>query len=95
MAKAMKEEEKTLTVEEAGRRYFKISRQSAYSAVKKGDIPSIRIGGLLRVPVAAMERLMLEAGTKKEVAEQKKRRPFSGAALNQRPVRNTQPKGTI
>jgi excisionase family DNA binding protein len=61
-----KQLEKTPTVEEAGKRYFGISRHSAYAAVQRGDIPSVRIGRLLRVPVAAMERLMLEAGSSKE-----------------------------
>jgi excisionase family DNA binding protein len=55
-----KQDEKTLTVEEAGRRYFGISRAGAYRAVANGDMPSIRIGHLLRVPVAAMEKMMLE-----------------------------------
>jgi excisionase family DNA binding protein len=68
MGKVMNEE-KTLSVEEAGQRYFGISRPNAYAAVKRGEIPVIRIGRLLKVPVAAMERLMLEAGTKKVTAE--------------------------
>lgn len=51
---------KTLTVEEAGARYFGLCRQSSYAAVKRGDIPSIRIGRVLRVPVAALERMMME-----------------------------------
>ncbi|MGM4870680.1 helix-turn-helix domain-containing protein [Bradyrhizobium sp. 956_D2_N1_5] len=51
---------KTLTVEEAGSRYFGLCRQSSYAAVKRGDIPSIRIGRVLRVPVAALERMMQE-----------------------------------
>jgi hypothetical protein len=59
-------DEKTLTVEEAGKRYFGISRTSAFLAAKNGDIPTIRIGKLLRVPVAALERMMLEAGSSKK-----------------------------
>jgi Helix-turn-helix domain len=50
---------KTLTVEEAGRIYFGLCKRSAYAAVARGDIPVIRIGRLLRVPVAAMEQMML------------------------------------
>ncbi|RXH15235.1 helix-turn-helix domain-containing protein [Bradyrhizobium guangzhouense] len=49
---------KTLTVEQAGRDYFGLSRASSYAAVKRGDIPVIKIGRLLRVPVAALEAMM-------------------------------------
>ncbi|HWZ38259.1 MAG TPA: excisionase family DNA-binding protein [Bradyrhizobium sp.] len=61
--------EKTITVEEAGRRYFGISGPTSYAAVKRGEIPVIRIGRLLKVPVAAMEELMLQPGSKKAAAE--------------------------
>jgi hypothetical protein len=54
--------EKTLTVPEAGRRYFNLGRNASYSAARRGDIPTIRIGKLLRVPVAALERKLEEAG---------------------------------
>ena len=47
---------KTLTVPEAGRRYFDLGRNASYEAARRGDIPTIRIGRLLRVPVVAMER---------------------------------------
>ena len=67
MGEVVKEEEKTISVQEAGERYFGISGPTAYAAVKRGEIPVIRIGRLLRVPVAAMEELMLR-GSKKEVA---------------------------
>jgi len=43
---------KTLTVEEAGERYFGLCRASSYAAVKRGEIPVIKIGRLLRVPVS-------------------------------------------
>jgi hypothetical protein len=49
-------EPKTLTVPEAGRRYFDLSRNASYEAARRGDIPTIKIGRLLRVPVMAMER---------------------------------------
>jgi hypothetical protein len=49
-------ERKTIGVEEAGREYFGLSRGGSYDAAKRGDIPTIRIGRLLRVPVAALER---------------------------------------
>jgi helix-turn-helix protein len=54
----------TLTVPEAGRRYFGLSRQSSYGAAQRGDLPTIRIGRLLRVPVRALERMLDCAGSK-------------------------------
>jgi hypothetical protein len=57
----MSEEEQapiTLSVPEAGRRYFGLCRNAAYEAAARGDIPTIRIGRLLRVPVRALERML-------------------------------------
>lgn len=54
---------KTITVPEAGRRYFGLSRGGAYAAARAGTIPTIRVGRLLKVPVAAMERLLENAGS--------------------------------
>lgn len=51
---------KTLSVPEAGRRYFGLSRNASYEAAHRGDIPTIRIGRLLRVPVIALERKLEE-----------------------------------
>jgi hypothetical protein len=51
-----KEDAKTLSVPEAGRRYFGLSKNGSYEAAKRGDIPTIQVGRLLRVSVAAMER---------------------------------------
>jgi hypothetical protein len=48
----------TLSVPEAGRKYFGLSRNAAYAAAERGDIPTIRIGKLLRVPVRQLERLL-------------------------------------
>ena len=47
---------RTLSVPEAGKRYFGISRNAAYRAAERGDIPVIRVGKLLRVPVIQMEK---------------------------------------
>jgi hypothetical protein len=44
------EAEKTISVPEAGRRYFDLCRGASYEAARRGDIPTIRIGRLLRVP---------------------------------------------
>jgi hypothetical protein len=51
-------EPKTMTVPEAGRVYFGLGRGASYEAAKRGDIPTIRIGRLLRVPVVALERML-------------------------------------
>jgi Helix-turn-helix domain len=48
----------TMTVPEAGKRYFGLSRASAYDAAARGDLPTIRIGRRLRVPVRALERML-------------------------------------
>ena len=47
----------TLTVEEAAAT-LGISRAFAYEAVRRGDIPSIRIGRRVLVPHAALNRLL-------------------------------------
>jgi excisionase family DNA binding protein len=41
-----------------------LTRNASYDAAKRGDIPTIRIGKLLRVPKAAFHKLLEEAGTK-------------------------------
>jgi hypothetical protein len=53
---------KTMTVPEAGKEYFDLGRNASYEAARRGDIPTIRIGRLLRVPVVALERKLEEAG---------------------------------
>jgi excisionase family DNA binding protein len=47
----------TLTVEEVAAT-LGISRAFAYEAVRRGEIPSIRIGRRVLVPRAALERLI-------------------------------------
>jgi Helix-turn-helix domain len=54
----------TLSVPEAGAKYFGLSRNGSYDAAERGDLPTIRIGKLLRVPVRAMERMLDEATSK-------------------------------
>jgi hypothetical protein len=54
----------TTTVPEAGRKYFDLSRGASYEAAKRGDIPTIKIGRLLRVPVRALEAMLDNAGQK-------------------------------
>lgn len=51
---------KTVSVPEAGK-WLGIGRNAAYEAARRGEIPTIRIGRLLRVPVVALERKLEEA----------------------------------
>ncbi len=53
---------KTMSVPEAGDIYYELGRNASYEAARRGDIPTIRVGRLLRVPVAAMERIVGQAG---------------------------------
>jgi hypothetical protein len=46
---------KTLSVPQAGRTYFDLGRNASYEAARRGDIPTIKVGRLLRVPVVMME----------------------------------------
>lgn len=57
----------TIGVPEAGKRYFGLSRNAAYAAAERGEIPTIKIGRLLKVPVRALEQ-MLESPRKTEAA---------------------------
>lgn len=49
---------KTMSIPEAGALYFGLSRNGSYQAAERGEIPTIRVGRKLRVPVVAMERLL-------------------------------------
>ena len=44
----------TISVPDAGALFFGLARNAAYEAAKKGDIPTIRIGGRIVVPVAPL-----------------------------------------
>jgi hypothetical protein len=52
----------TISVPEAGRKYFGLSRNGSYEAAERGEIPVIKIGRLLRVPVRALEAMLDRAG---------------------------------
>jgi hypothetical protein len=52
----------TMSVPEAGKKYYDLSRDASYAAAQRGDIPTIRVGRLLRVPIAAMDRKLESAG---------------------------------
>jgi len=47
---------RSISVPTAGKVYLGIGRNASYQAAKNGDIPTIKVGHLLRVPIAAMER---------------------------------------
>jgi hypothetical protein len=54
---------RTMSVPEAGRIYYGLSRAASYDAAARGDIPTIRVGNkTLRVPIAAMERRLAAVG---------------------------------
>jgi hypothetical protein len=44
---------------------FDLGRNASYEAARRGDIPTIRIGRLLRVPVVALERKLEQTGTER------------------------------
>jgi len=53
----MEMERQTLTVTEAAQA-LGVSRNKAYEAAKRGEIPTIKIGGRILVPRAALERML-------------------------------------
>jgi hypothetical protein len=55
------EKTKTMSVPKAGRWYFDLSPNGSYAAAKRGDLITIRVGRLLRVPIAAMDRKLEQA----------------------------------
>ena len=54
----------TLTVDEAAV-LLGIGRSLAYEAVARGEIPSIRVGRRYLVPVAALDKLLAEASSRR------------------------------
>jgi excisionase family DNA binding protein len=59
--KEKSEESAVMTVPEAGAK-LGLSRQGAYNAAARGDLPVLRFGKLMRVPKAAIERMLEGAG---------------------------------
>lgn len=56
-----KSERRTVTVEQAGR-ILGIGRSSAFEACRRGEIPTLRIGKRLLVPIAALEKMLSGVG---------------------------------
>jgi hypothetical protein len=52
----MEEKRPTMPVPAAGRKYYGLGRNASYAAAKRGDIPTITIGGRIFAVVPAIER---------------------------------------
>ena len=52
---------RTISVPEAGKNYYGLSRGASYQAADRGEIPTVRVGRLRRVPIAAMEKKLADA----------------------------------
>ncbi|MCK1679549.1 DNA-binding protein [Bradyrhizobium sp. 147] len=46
----------TADVPDVGRICYDLSRNASYAAAQKGDIPTIKVGGRLKVPTAILRR---------------------------------------
>lgn len=60
---------KTLSVPAAGKKFFNLGRNASYDAARRGQIPTIRIGGRIFVPVAPLERMIDQAGVRETQPE--------------------------
>ena len=56
----MDDRELTISVPEAGRR-LGLAKNASYEAARRGELPVLRFGRKLRVPIIALERLLSEA----------------------------------
>jgi excisionase family DNA binding protein len=56
------EARKTMSVPEAGK-HLGLGKNGAYAAAARGEIPVIKIGSRLRVPVVAFERMLADGGS--------------------------------
>jgi len=52
----------TLSVPEAGKRYYGLGRNGSYAAAARGDLPTVTVGRMVRVPVKVIERMLDQAG---------------------------------
>ena len=57
---ARKDTRLVMSVSEAAQR-LEISRDSAYKAVRSGELPVVKIGASLRVPTVVVERMIANA----------------------------------
>ena len=59
----MDSDTKAVSVIEAAR-ILSIGKNLAYAAIARGEIKSIRVGGRILVPVAALDQMLVGAGAK-------------------------------
>jgi excisionase family DNA binding protein len=69
----------TCSVPEAGE-MLGLGRCSAYQAAANGEIPTIRFGRLVRVPLAALKRMLEQAGKTQQGEAASNRKPRAWAA---------------
>jgi hypothetical protein len=50
----------SLSVREAGKRYYDLGVKGSYAAARRGEIVTVRVGRLLRVPIAEQEAKVRE-----------------------------------
>ncbi|MCI0998936.1 DNA-binding protein [Ochrobactrum sp. C6C9] len=48
----------TITIIEAGELFFGLSKDASYRAARAGDIPTIPVGGVKRVPVMRIAEML-------------------------------------
>lgn len=49
-------------------RLLGISRNSAYQAIERGELPAVRFGRLLKVPKVAIEKMLSQTALTKDAA---------------------------
>ena len=59
---------RTVDVVTAGRDWFGLGRSASYAAAARGDLPVIRIGKRVVAPIAALDKMLEQAGVKKDNA---------------------------
>jgi excisionase family DNA binding protein len=57
----MTDSQKTLSVPQAGR-LLGLGRDAAYAAARRGELPVLYFGKLMRVSIPALERMLEQAG---------------------------------
>ena len=76
----MADEPLTISIPVAGKRYYGLGRNGSYEAAARGEIPTIRVGRLLKVPVRAMEAMLNAVATKAVAAQEQPSRRKRKAA---------------
>jgi hypothetical protein len=69
--RTMQDNDQTISVPTAGKRYFGLGRNGSYEAAKAGTIPVIKVGQRLRVPIRLMEKLLDNADSNAATAAAK------------------------